>query len=220
MALQRYNADFQQLSAEDLAPWRDIPSPIVSDMMNRSQVMAGRIKPVAAGMKLCGQARTVTCMAGDNSAPHYLIGDCRPGEVIVIDARGCENVAIWGGIMTEAALHRGVAGVVVEGAVRDIEEMRDKGFPVFSSSVVPAGPHKNFGGTIDGPVAVGDCPVHPGDLIIGDDDGVSVVPLAWVSKMLKASQEKIASEADTIARIRAGETTAQILGIPEPELIG
>ncbi len=96
MALQKHDVNFEYLSEAALKAWREIPAAVVSDMMNRTQVMAARIKPVAAGMRICGQARTVTCMSGDNSGPHRLIGMCRKGEVMVIDARGSENVAIWG----------------------------------------------------------------------------------------------------------------------------
>ena len=219
MALQKYDVDFERLSDDTLAEWREIPAAVVSDMMNRSQVMGARIKPAAPGMKLCGQARTVTCMSGDNSAPHRLIGMCRKGEIMVIDARGSENVAIWGGIMTEAAIARGIGGIVVDGAIRDVAEIRARGFAAFSSAVVPAGPHKNFGGTIDGTVAVGDCPVNPGDLIIGDDDGVSVVPLAWADKMLVAAQQKIKDEADLIKKIHEGANQADLLGLPQAETI-
>jgi len=219
MALQKHAVDFATLSEEALAAWREIPAAVVSDMMNRSQVMAGRIKPVGFGMKLCGQARTVTCMSGDNSGPHRLIGMCRKGEVMIIDARGSENVAVWGGIMTEAAMVQGVGGIVIDGAIRDVAEIRAKGFAAFSSAIVPAGPHKGFGGIIDGTVAVGDCPVKPGDLIIGDDDGVAVVPLAWADRMLAASQQKIADEAETIRKIHEGGNPADLMGLPEPELI-
>jgi len=219
VALQKYDIDFEQLSEEALAQWREIPAAVVSDMMNRSQVMGARIKPAAPGMKLCGQARTVTCMSGDNSGPHRLIGMCRKGEIMVIDARGSENVAIWGGIMTEAAIARGIGGIVVDGAIRDVAEIRARGFAAFSSAVVPAGPHKNFGGIIDGTVAVGDCPVNPGDLIIGDDDGVSVVPLAWADKMLAAAQQKIKDEADVIKKIHEGANQADLMGLPQAETI-
>lgn len=219
MALQRYDVTFDHLPDDVMDEWRKIPAAIVSDMMNRSQVMGGRIKPVGHGMKVAGHARTVTCMTGDNSAPHWLISNCRPGEVIVIDARGAENVAVWGGIMTEAAIQRGVAGVVIDGGIRDTEELRERNFPSWSSAIVPAGPHKNFGGVIDGQISVGDCPVNPGDLIIGDDDGVAVVPLAWQEKMLKASHEKLAQEEATMEGLRNGESTIVRLGISEPEVI-
>jgi len=219
VAIQKYDVSFETLPADVIDAWRAIPPAIVSDVMNRTQVMAGRINPVWQGMKLCGQARTVTCMSGDNAAPHTLIGMCKPGEVMIIDARGSENVAIWGGIMTEAAIYRGVAGIVVDGAIRDVAEIRELGFAAYSSAIVPAGPHKGFGGVIDGTVSCGDCPVSPGDIIVGDDDGVAVVPLAQHERLLKASLEKIAQEEDTIAGIRNGDNTVDRLGLPAAEII-
>lgn len=219
MAIQKYDVSFETLPKEVIDAWRSIPPAIVSDVMNRSNVMGGRISPVWQGMKLCGQARTVTCMSGDNAAPHTLIGMCKPGEVMVIDGRGVENVAIWGGIMTEAAIYRGIAGIVVDGAIRDVAEIRELGFPAYSSAIVPAGPHKGFGGVIDGTISCGDCPVSPGDIIVGDDDGVAVVPLASQERLLKASQKKLADEESTIAGIKKGDRTVDRLGLPEPEII-
>lgn len=219
MTIQKYDVSFETLPTDVIDAWRDIPPAIVSDVMNRTQVMGGRISPAWQGMKLCGQARTVTCMSGDNAGPHTLIGMCQPGEVMVIDGRSVENVAVWGGIMTEAAIYRKIAGIVVDGAIRDVAEIRELGFPAYSSAVVPAGPHKGFGGVIDGTIACGDCPVSPGDIIVGDDDGVAVVPLTQHERLLKASLEKIAQEEETIAGIRNGDNTVDRLGLPPAEII-
>ena len=220
MPIQRHALAFEPMSAEALAAWRDLPPAIVSDCMNRSQTMAGAISPVAAGMKLLGQARTVTCMVGDNSAAHQIIAMMRPGEILVIDAGGFEDTAVWGGIMTRAAMKMGVGGLVIDGAVRDVAEIRELGFACFARATVPAGPHKGFGGTIDGPIACAGCPVKSGDLIIGDDDGVCVVPLERATTILKAAQEKIAQEAATNAATERGEMPAASMGLPDPILIG
>lgn len=219
MTIQKYDVSFETLPTDVIDAWRDIPPAIVSDVMNRTQVMGGRISPAWQGMKLCGQARTVTCMSGDNAGPHTLIGMCKPGEVMVIDGRSVENVAVWGGIMTEAAIYRKIAGIVVDGAIRDVAEIRELGFPAYSSAVVPAGPHKGFGGVIDGTISCGGCPVSPGDIIVGDDDGVAVVPLTQHERLLKASLEKIAQEEETIAGIRNGDNTVKRLGLPPAEII-
>ena len=217
MPIQRYRPDYRKLSDGELAPWRDIPPAIVSDMMNRSQVMDGKIKPVQDGMKLCGQARTVTAMVGDNGAIHMAIGLCEPGEILVVDAGGFIGTAIWGGIMTRAAMQRGVGGLVVDGAVRDVAEIREFGFQTFSAGIVPAGPHKGFGGVIDGTIACAGCPVRSGDLIIGDDDGVAVVPLERAEALLTASQEKLAQEEPTNAQTAEGDLPGDRLGLPEAE---
>jgi 4-hydroxy-4-methyl-2-oxoglutarate aldolase len=220
MPIQRHKTDFKTLSSDDLAKWKDLPPAVVSDCMNRTQVMAGAIKPVQHGMTLLGQARTVTCMVGDNSAVHLAIGMMEPGQILVVDAGGFEDTAIWGGIMTRAAMKQKVGGLVVDGAVRDVAEIREFGFSTFASAIVPAGPHKGFGGIIDGPIACGGCPVSSGDIIIGDDDGVCVVPLARADEILAASLDKIAQEEAVNADTADGKLPGARMGLDEPEIIG
>ena len=219
MSIQRFEPKFKTLTKDALARWRGLAPAIVSDCMNRTQVMAGAIKPVAAGMRLLGQARTVECMVGDNSAAHTAIGLARPGEVLVIDAGGYADTALWGGIMTRAAIKRGIGGLVIDGAVRDVAEIRELGFPAFARAVVPAGPHKGWGGVIDGPISCAGCPVRPGDIVIGDDDGVCVVPLERWESVLAASLDKVAQERKTNASTAEGVLPSARLGLPEPELI-
>ena len=219
MTIQRQRTDFEILPPETIAQWQSIPPAIVSDCMNREQVMAGAIKPVQEGTRLAGQARTVACMVGDNSALHVALGLVEKGQVLVVDAGGYGDTALWGGIMTRTAIERGIGGLVIDGAVRDVAEIREFGFKVFARAIVPAGPHKGFGGTIDGAISCGGCPVRPGDLIIGDDDGVCVVPLERQAKLLEASAAKIASEVATIADIAAGKLPSASMGLPDPEWI-
>lgn len=219
MAVQRYKTNFEKLSQDQLAKWRDVPPAIVSDCMNRSNVMAARISPLAPGMRLCGQARTVTAMVGDNGASHAAIGIAEAGEVLVVDARGHVDTAVWGGIMTRAAMQQKLGGLVVDGAVRDASEIRELGFPTFSAGIVPAGPSKGFGGIIDGTISCGECPVRPGDLVLGDDDGVVVVPLERQADLLEASLKKIAEEIATNADTAKGELPVKQFGL-EIEIIG
>ena len=220
MPLQRYDVHFERLPEDLIAEWRAIPPAIVSDCMNRTQVMAGRIKPLAPGTVLAGQARTADCMVGDNGPLHAALRTLRPGEVLVGDGNGHGDVALWGGILTRAAMARGCAGLVIDGGVRDIAEIRELGFPCFAAAQVPAGPHKGFGGVIDGTLSCGGCPVRPGDIVVGDDDGVAVVPLERHAELLEASKAKLAEEEATVKRIAEGELTADRLGIPEPDLLG
>ena len=219
MPLQRHAADFENLTPETLAAWREIPPAIVSDCMNRTHSMAAAIKPLKPGTVLAGQARTVTSMVGDNGISHAALALVNRGEVLVIDAGGYEDVAVWGAIMTHAAIARDIAGVVIDGAVRDAAEIRELGFSCYARANVPSGPHKGFGGIIDGPISCAGCPVKPGDIVIGDDDGIAVVPLEWAEDMLAASKEKLAQELDTLKQITEGKTTAELLGIDEPEMI-
>ncbi len=219
MPLYRHDTRFERLADTALAAWRDIPPAIASDCMNRSQVMAARIKPLAPGTRLAGQARTVACMVGDNSAIHAAIRLIGPGDVLVIDAGGHADTALWGGLLTQAALARGLAGVVIDGAVRDVAEIREAGFACFAAATVPAGPHKGFGGTIDGVIACAGCTVAPGDIILGDDDGIAVVPLGRAEAVLADCRAKLAQEEQSLKRMAKGEMLADQMGITEPEII-
>ena len=217
MPLLRHDRAFTPLSAEALAAWAEIPPAIASDCMNRAQTMSAAVKPLAAGTRLVGQARTVACMVGDNSAVHAAIRLVRPGEVLVIAAGGFRDAALWGGLLTQAAMARQAAGAVLDGAARDIAEIRGLGFPCFAAAAVPAGPHKGFGGTIDGVIACAGCPVAPGDIVLGDDDGVAVVPLGRADAVLAACRAKTAQEAEALTRLEGGTLLADQMDIPEPD---
>jgi 4-hydroxy-4-methyl-2-oxoglutarate aldolase len=220
MAIQQYRTDYRRLERRELDAWEGVAPAIVGDCMNRAQVMAARIKPLSPGIRLIGQARTVNCMVGDNAAIHVAIGLAEPGEVLVVDARAHLDTAVWGGIMTRAAMQRGLAGIVLDGALRDAAEIRELGFAAFCAGVVPAGPSKGFGGVIDGAISCGGVAVASGDLIVGDDDGVAVVPLAREAELLAASREKITQEDATNAQTAKGIMPAERMGLAKPELIG
>lgn len=219
MALRRHEVTFETLSREVLDGFAGLAASQVGDAMNREQIMAAAIKPIAEGTRICGQARTVNAMAGDNGIIHAAIPHLRPGEILVVNGMGVEDVAVWGEVMTHAAQKQGIAGIVLDGAVRDVAEMRAMGFPVFCRAVVPRGPHKGFGGTIDGAIACAGVAVSPGDLVIGDDDGVAVVPLAQVRAVQAAAREAQKREGVWLEEIAKGKTTPELLGLPQPELV-
>lgn len=210
MAREEMKADFRQLASQELAAWRKIPAAVASDCMNRTQVMHASIKPLSAGMTLVGQARTVTTMVGDCSSICDLITMALPGEVLVVDAAGVEDVAVWGGMMTEEAHFRELGGAVVWGAVRDVQDIRTLGFNMFCHAVVPRGPHQGFGGTIDGAISAGGVSVRPGDIVLGDEDGVTVVPLERADEILKRAQAHVAKEQIWIEKIRAGRPIHEV----------
>ncbi|MGO4677547.1 RraA family protein [Bosea sp. 2YAB26] len=214
MAFQQSETDFRALSAEELQAWRAIPPAVASDCMNRTQVMKAAIKPIAADTILCGQARTVTTMVGDCGPICSLIAAARPGEIIVVDAGGVEDTAVWGGVMTEEAVQRRIGGAVIDGAVRDVSDLRKAGFAMFCRAIVPRGPHHGFGGTIDGTVAVAGVPVRSGDIVLGNDDGVVVVPLERAAEVLAAARAHLLKEEDWIKTIRSGGTIPEMFSIP------
>ena len=217
--VRRHNITIPRLDPAMLQEWREIPAAVASDCLGRSHSMAAAISPLDPSMRIVAPARTVDCMAADNSALHAAVGICEPGDVLVCNAQGYENNAIFGGLMTRAASDARIAGLVIDGSVRDSQEIVEAGFPCFSRGVVPRGPHKGFGGVIDGPVACGGVSVSPGDLIIGDADGVTVVPFAKVEQTLAAAREILAKEARALASLDEGGSLAEVYGVPEITLI-
>lgn len=218
-SVRRHNISIPKLSPEMLTEWVEVPAAVASDCLGRGQAMAADISPLHPSMRIVAQARTVDCMAADNSALHAAIGICEPGEVLICNAQGYTNNAIFGGLMTRAATDAKLAGLVIDGSVRDSEEIVAAGFACYSRGVVPRGPHKGFGGVIDGPVACGGVSVSPGDLIIGDADGVTVVPFAIVEQTLEAAKAILAKEARALASLDQGGSLAEVYGVPEITLI-
>jgi regulator of RNase E activity RraA len=219
MPVQIFPNEFTPLSVEKLAQWATIPPAIAGDVMNRQNVMAGRISPLSPGMTMAGQARTVAVLAGDNAALHEVIGRLRPNEVLVIDAANYDDRAVWGGILNTRAKLRNINGVVLDGAARDTAEMREMGLPVYLSAVSPAGPHKGWGGSIDDRISCGGVAVMPGDIILGDDDGVTVVPLARADAVLVASLARIAYEEDILHKLASGADVSGLFPSPELEIM-
>lgn len=213
--MQRFDGSFRRLDAQEMALWAEAPAALVSDSLGRAQAMDGGMQPLDAGMRLLGQARTVRCAVGDNSALHAALEGVRAGEVLVVDAGGFTGSAVWGGLMTAAARRRGVAGLVVDGAIRDRAEIVVSGFPCFCRGVTPRGPHKRSGGELDAPVACGGVAVSPGDLIVADADGVAVVPLSRIESALAECRALREKEARALAVLRAGGALSAVYGAPD-----
>jgi 4-hydroxy-4-methyl-2-oxoglutarate aldolase len=144
--------------------------------MNRFGAMHPRIKPIATPIKMVGPALTVRTRPADNLMAHYATHIAMPGDVLVIDAGGLETNSIWGGLMTHTAKKKGLAGVVIDGAVRDSATIRQLGYPIFARAVSPMNGHKDGPGEVNVIIQCGGVQVKPGDIIVGDDDGVVVVP--------------------------------------------
>jgi 4-hydroxy-4-methyl-2-oxoglutarate aldolase len=219
MPVQIFKNSFTHLSNAKLAEWAKIPPAIAGDSMNRQNVMASRISPLSPGMPLVGQARTVSVLAGDNAALHEVIKHLHPGDILVIDAANYPDRAVWGGILNTRAIKQKIGGVVLDGAARDAADMRAMGLPIYLSALSPAGPHKGWGGAIDGPISCGNVVVSPGDIILGDDDGVTVVPLARADVVLEASKKRLAYEEGILAKLARDEDVGAMFPSPELEYI-
>lgn len=209
-----------RLSAAELEAWRGIPPAIVSDELNRAGAMDAGIKPLAPGWTVLGHALTVECMAADNGPLHYALTVAWPGAILVADAQGFLGTAVWGSILHGAGEKAGLAGVVIDGAVRDAAELRRSKVPIYARGITPAGPHKGWGGAINGAVTCGGVSVGAGDLVIGDDDGIAVVRPDQFQGLLERCKARMAKEAEMVAKIAAGARTVDLIGLPAADKVG
>lgn len=181
---------------------------ILADANGRRGALHGRIAALRPGMKVAGTAFTVDVRPGDNLMIHAAIALARPGDVLVVDGKGDRTAALMGTIMMTACRRRGIAGVVMDGAVRDSLEIEEMGFPVFSVGTNPNGPTKNVAGRIGHAIVCGGVAVRAGDLVVGDADGVVVIERERVEALLPLARRKVEDEAARIAAIRQGDTAA------------
>lgn len=211
MSLPDIIRDFDRVSADVVRQAAGFQAAILADVAGRRGALHGRIRALRPAMQVAGSALTVEVRPGDNLMIHAAMSLAKPGDVLVIDGKGDQTSALMGTIMITACRKLGIAGVVVDGAVRDSLEIEEIGFPVFSVGTNPNGPTKNVGGRIGHPVSVGGVTVHPGDFIIGDADGVVVVERSKIASLIPLAHKKVADEAARIAAIQAGDTAAKWL---------
>ena len=179
------------------------PSSILADVAGRRGALSGRITPLASTMRFAGPAVTVEVRPGDNLMIHAALALAKPGDVLVVDGKGDVSSALMGEIMCQQAVALGVAGVVIDGAVRDSEAIRELGFPMYAAGLNPNGPTKSVAGRLNHPISIGGVSVNPGDLVVGDADGVTVIERAKAMDLLPLAAEKVAAETKRIADIRS-----------------
>ena len=179
------------------------PSSILADVAGRRGALSGRITPLASTMRFAGPAVTVEVRPGDNLMIHAALALAKPGDVLVVDGKGDVSSALMGEIMCQQAVALGVAAVVIDGAVRDSEAIRELGFPMYAAGLNPNGPTKSVAGRLNHPISIGGVSVNPGDLVVGDADGVTVIERAKAMDLLPLAAEKVAAETKRIADIRS-----------------
>lgn len=170
------------------------------------------IRTVAAGQRIAGPALTAACPGGDNLMLHAAVADARPGEVLVVQCHDA-SYGVWGEVLMTAAMARGVAALVIDGSVRDIEAMRAAGFPVFSRSLAIRGAQKNRPGLLRQPISCGGILVWPGDMIVADDTGVIAIRPDAVGTVLDRARQRQDKEAAMMEKLKAGRTTVELLGL-------
>lgn len=211
MALPEIIRDFERVPEAVVRQAAAYQPAILADVAGRRGALHGRIQALRPTMKVVGTAFTVEVRPGDNLMIHAAMSLARAGDVLVIDGKADQTSALMGTIMITACRQLGIAGVVIDGAVRDSLEIADMGYPVFSVGTNPNGPTKFVPGRIGHPVTVGGVTVHPGDLVAGDADGVVVVEREKIASLLPLAARKVKDEGDRIAAIRQGDTAAKWL---------
>lgn len=201
-------------SADELALARRLGSATLHEAAGKAGALPAAIKPVAPAMTLSGPAFTVHCPAFSNLQIHQALYRANPGDVLVVHVSGGAEAGYWGDILNEAAMARKLGGLVIDGGVRDTAGLAAAPFPVFSERVCIFGTGKDGAAVawMQKPVRMGKIVIHPGDLVVGDRDGVVVIGRYEVANVLAAGAAREAEEAEQIARIRAGARTLDLYG--------
>jgi RraA family protein len=179
-------------------------TPHLSDSMERLYAGGHQLRPMHREGKLAGPAFTVRTAAGDNLLVHKALDTAQRGDVIVVDAGGWLDNAIIGELMAARAKQRGIAGIVIWGAIRDSAEIGAGSYPVYAAGVTHHGPYKNGPGEINVPVVIGGMPVNPGDIIVGDADGLVAVPQDQAERILASAKSILEKETASMKQIAAG----------------
>ena len=200
------------LSGELIAEFGQISSATVHEAEKTSQVLPVKIRPLTPEFKVYGTAFTVKLPPGENYMLHQAIYQASAGDVIVADADGYTRAGAWGEIMTVAAMKRGLAGLVFNGAVRDRAEILALGFPVFCRSLCIRGTLKTHSGWAGRELLIGGARVRPGDLVLGDCDGIVIVEREKAAEALELARAREKKECEVKRRLAEGETTLEIYG--------
>lgn len=184
----------------------------VHEALGKIGALDGAIRPLDRGMKLCGRAVTVCCHPADNLMLIKAASMAAPGDVLVLDGGGCLNAGPFGEVLAVDCQAHGIAGLVTNGSVRDSEAIIRRGFPVFSAGISVRGTSKATLGTINQPVCVGGILVYPGDYVLGDADGVVIVPHDRIAEAVVVANAREEKERAVMQRLQNGETLFDIYG--------
>ena len=194
-----------KVSSEFIEAFRKLPVANVGDCMSRMFAGSAALRPIHdRQVTIAGPALTVRTRPGDNLMVHHALNIAEPGDVIVVDAGGDLTTAILGEIMISVAMKREIEAIIINGAIRDAEEIRRMGFPLFAAGVTHRGPYKDGPGEINTTISLNGMTINPGDLVLGDGDGILAVPQADVETVLAAAQAKKAAEDKELAKIAEG----------------
>ncbi len=214
------NDDTTRPTAGQIEVLKRLGTATIHEAQGQVGALDSGIKPVDPLRKLAGPALTVDCLPQDNLAIHLALARAAPGDVLVVDAKGFLEGGPWGDILTLAARKRGIAGLVIDGAIRDSDAIIDMGFPVFSRGLSIKATHKNHAGRIGGEIICGGQAIRTGDVVVGDRDGL-VVLRGGIDRVIAVSEAREVKEKQIRDRLEAGELTIDILQLrPTLERLG
>jgi len=200
----RVVSGFPRPPEELVSEFRGRAAPNVADAMGRFRFMDPWMKS-RTGLPVCGVAITVNARPGDNLMIHKALELAQPGDIVVVSTNGSTTTAVFGELMGHTAKGAKLGGIVVDGAIRDVDGLKELGFPAFSRAVTPGSCDKDGPGEVNVPISCGSTVVMPGDIVVGDDDGVVVVPREDATEVLEKVKELEEREKKRIAAINAGE---------------
>jgi 4-hydroxy-4-methyl-2-oxoglutarate aldolase len=190
--------------------FRGLDVATVYEASGRKGFIENAIKPIARGVRICGPAYTVQCAPGDNLMLHKALQRAAAGDVLVASAGGVYDFGYWGAMMASAAVAKGLAGLAIDACVRDSAEMVEMGFPVFCRGFCIKGTAKSVLGLINYPLNFGQATIFPGDLILGDDDGMVVVRLDECKEVLEKSLKRVESEVTKEKKLKSGVSSVEL----------
>lgn len=201
------------LNSEHIATLMKFGTATIYEAQGAIGAIDSAIKPLARSMKLAGPALTLQMRPGDNLMIHYALLHAKAGQVLVINCDGFTGAGIWGDVLTAQAQKIGLAGLVVNGAVRDSDAMIDAGFPVFAKGLSIRGTEKKQPGALNGPLFINDCIIRPGDIIVGDADGLVVIKQENLDEVIRLSEMREDKERVFKQKIMEGASTAELMGL-------
>ena len=182
-------------------------------VQGRMALMSSRMRPLLQGRRISGAAVTSYNFPGDNLMIHVALNVAERGQILVLANGGGTQGALWGDVACTFAAHKGIAGVVADGPVRDIDALREMDFPVWATSISPSHSEKRGPGSVNVPIVVDGVLVEPGDVIVADGDGVLAIPQAHLARTLEGARQRAEREVAIRKRIKAGESLFQILNM-------
>jgi 4-hydroxy-4-methyl-2-oxoglutarate aldolase len=194
---------------------RALGTSTLHEAQGRTGALPSTIRPVWKGAFLAGPALTVKVKPGDNLAIHHAVAIAAPGDILLVESGGYPDSGVWGEVLTIAARHKGIQGLVVNGSVRDVDRLEALSFPVFSRGISMGGTTKDDPGILGGAIHFGETEINQGDILVADTDGVLVIKAAELETVLLAAKDREEKEKEMMKSLKAGKLTIELLGLKQ-----